>query len=138
MIVYKGVSHPALCDIMGHMTTRHYMAMFDDGSYHFLHEAFGWTAAIAKTEQIGWADVRHVIDYQAEISAGDLLEITAQLVKVGNKSITVIYSMHNRSRTEIAATLESSSVYFDLLAREAIPITESMRTAASDYLVGDS
>ena len=136
MIVYKGVSHPALCDIMGHMTTRHYMAMFDDGSYHFLHEAFGWTGAIAKTEQIGWADVRHVIDYQAEVAAGDLLDITAQLVKVGNKSITVIYSMHNRSRAELAATLESTSVYFDLLARVSIPITESMKTAASAHLGG--
>ena len=38
MIVYKGVSHPAMCDIMGHMTTRHYIAMFDDGSYHFLYD----------------------------------------------------------------------------------------------------
>ena len=136
MIVYKGVSHPALCDIMGHMTTRHYMAMFDDGSYHFLHAAFGWTGETAKSTDTGWADVRHVIDYQAEVAAGDLLDITAQLVKVGNKSITVIYSMHNRSRAELAATLESTSVYFDLLARVAIPITESMKTAASAHLIG--
>ena len=135
MIVYKGVSHPAMCDIMGHMTTRHYIAMFDDGSYHFLYEAFGWTGETAKSKNTGWADVRHVVEYQAEVAAGDLLEITAQLVKVGNKSITVVYSMHNRSRAELAATLESTSVYFDLLARVAIPIAESMKTAASGHLV---
>jgi acyl-CoA thioester hydrolase len=113
MIVYKGVSHPALCDIMGHMTTRHYIAMFDDSSYHFLYEAFGWTGETAKTARMGWADVRHVVEYQAEVAAGDLLEITANLVKVGNKSITVIYEMHNLSNAELAATLESTSVYFD-------------------------
>jgi acyl-CoA thioester hydrolase len=135
MIVYEGVSHPALCDIMGHMTTRHYIAMFDDGSYHFLYDAFGWTGETAKTARTGWADVRHVVEYQAEVAAGDLLEITANLVKVGNKSITVIYEMHNLSNAELAATLESTSVYFDLIARVAIPITESMKTAASGHLV---
>ena len=87
--------------------------MFDDGSYHFLYDAFGWTGETAKTARTGWADVRHVVEYQAEVAAGDLLEITANLVKVGNKSITVIYEMHNLSNAELAATLESTSVYFD-------------------------
>ena len=36
MECYRGVVHPWLCDAMGHMTTRHDMAMFDDGSYHLL------------------------------------------------------------------------------------------------------
>ena len=97
MIVYKGVSHPAMCDIMGHMTTRHYIAMFDDGSYHFLYEAFGWTGETAKSKNTGWADVRHVVEYQAEVASGDLLEITAQLVKVGNRSPSFI-----RCITEVA------------------------------------
>ena len=97
MIVYKGVSHPAMCDIMGHMTRRHYIAMFDDGSYHFLYEAFGWTGETAKSKNTGWADVRHVVGYQAEVASGDLLEITAQLVKVGNRSPSFI-----RCITEVA------------------------------------
>lgn len=138
MIVYKGVSHPALCDIMGHMTTRHYIAMFDDGSYLFIYKVLSWTGEIAKTENKGWADVRHIIDYQAEVAAGDLAEITAKLVKVGNKSITVAYKMDNLSKGQLAATLQSTGVYFDLLARVAIPITESIRHAANLHLVHDS
>ena len=134
MNVYKGVSHPALCDLMGHMTTRHYIAMFDDASYHFLHAVFGWSGEQAKTDQIGWADVRHLIEYQAEVAEGDLLDITAALVKVGNKSITVSYHMQNISRNELAATLESTSVYFDLQARVAIPITAAMRQTAQVHL----
>ena len=82
MVVYKGVCHPTLCDVMGHMTTRHYIAMFDDGSYHFLHALFGWSGEQASIDKKGWADVRHIIDYQAEVAVGDLLEIDAQLVKV--------------------------------------------------------
>ena len=134
MVVYKGVCHPALCDVMGHMTTRHYIAMFDDGSYHFLHALFGWSGEQASIEKKGWADVRHIIDYQAEVAAGDLLEIDAQLVKVGNKSMAVEYQMRNISRNQLAASLNSTSVYFDLQARSAIPITAEMREAAKAFL----
>ena len=134
MVVYKGVCHPALCDVMGHMTTRHYIAMFDDGSYHFLHALFGWSGEQASIDKKGWADVRHIIDYQAEVAAGDLLEIEAQLIKVGNKSMTVEYQMRNISRNQLAASLHSTSVYFDLQARSAIPITTEMREAAKAFL----
>lgn len=120
---------------MGHMTTRHYVAMFDDGSYHFLHTVFGWSAEHLTKEKTGWADVRHVIEYQAEVAEGDLLEITAQLLKIGNKSITVLYEMQNVSKKALAATLESTSVYFDLEARTAIPITSTMNATAQKYLI---
>ena len=134
MVVYKGVCHPTLCDVMGHMTTRHYIAMFDDGSYHFLHALFGWSGEQASIDKKGWADVRHIIDYKAEVAAGDLLEIDAQLVKVGNKSMAVEYRMRNISRNQLAASLHSTSVYFDLEARSAIPITTEMKKAATAFI----
>ena len=43
ILVQKSVAHPWMCDVLGHMTTRHYVAMFDDSSYHFLYTVFGWT-----------------------------------------------------------------------------------------------
>jgi len=133
-VVYKGVAHPELCDVMGHMTTRHYVAMFDDASYHFLYSVFGWSGAQAKTDNRGWADVRHVIEYHAEVAAGDLLEVRASFVKVGNKSITVNYGMFNIAKDELAATLESTSVYFDTLNRKAIPLTDQMKNSAKPHL----
>lgn len=33
---FKGIAHPWLCDIMGHLNTRNYMAMFDNASMYFL------------------------------------------------------------------------------------------------------
>tara|TARA_R110002110_G_scaffold205066_7_gene417134 strand:- start:273679 stop:274083 length:405 start_codon:yes stop_codon:yes gene_type:complete len=134
MVVHQGVAHPDMCDVMGHMTTRHYVAMFDDASYHFLFKAFGWTGDQAISERIGWADVQHLIEYAEEVAAGDLLEISAKLEKIGRKSITVTYSMFNLSRSMLAATLQSTSVYFDLDARKAILITDAMRERASPLL----
>jgi len=136
--VYKGVAHPWFADVMGHMTTRHYVAMFDDASYHFLFQVFAWSGDSVADSGLGWADVRHVIEYQAEVATGDLLEIRAGLQKVGGKSITTVYEMWNLSRDELAATLESSSVYFDTNARKAVAITDEMRTQAAPYLISTS
>lgn len=76
----------------------------------------------------------HVIDYQAEAGVGDLMEIHAELVKIGTKSMTVAYEMRNISRNQVAATLKSTSVYFDLKARAAIPITQAMKDSAANFL----
>ena len=129
--VYKGVAHPWLCDVMGHMTTRHYVAMFDDASYHFLREVFGWNWG---ESSLGWADVKHLIEYQEEVGAGDLLEVSGGLVALGTKSITTRYQMRNITRDQVAATLESTSVLFDTEAGRAVALDDAMRQAAQEHM----
>ena len=41
-LLRKGIVHPWLCDVMGHMNVRHYMGMFEDASYQLLAEVIGW------------------------------------------------------------------------------------------------
>jgi len=132
--VHKGVAHPWQCDILGHLTTRFYVAMFDDSSYHFLHEVFGWNGNRNPEGTRGWVDVRHVIEYQAEVSAGDLLEVSAGLKKIGGKSITVAYEMKNLGSGDIAATLECVCVLFDLENRSAAVIPDDLRAKATEFL----
>ena len=132
---HKGVAHHWLCDVMGHMTTRYYVGMFDDASYHLLHGIFGWSAESVAESGMGWADVRHVIEYQEEVGAGDILEVRGGIAKLGTKSATFHYEMFNLSRQKMAATLESTSVYFDTRARKAAPITDQMRSQAQDHLI---
>lgn len=132
--VLKGVAHPWQCDVMGHLTTRFYVGLFDDASYHFLHEVFGWNGARDNETQRGWVDVRHVIEYQAEVKAGDMLEVHAGLKKIGGKSVTVFYEMRNRASGNIAATLESVMVLFDLQARTGLKIPADMRGKAKSHL----
>ena len=80
-------------------------------------------------------DVRHVIEYQAEVVAGDLLEIHAGVTKIGTKSITVFYRMTNLGSNETAATLEAVCVLFDLEKRQAIALSDELRDKASKHLV---
>ena len=134
LIVNKGIAQPWECDVMGHLTTRFYMALFDEASYHLLYELFGWTASAAGGNRYGWADVRHVIEYKAEVVAGDVLEIRASLTKIGTRSFTARYEMINVAKDEVAATLESVCVYFDLEERTAAALTDEMKKRAEPYL----
>ncbi|MEH6584549.1 MAG: acyl-CoA thioesterase [Halioglobus sp.] len=135
LVAYKGVAHPWLCDVMGHMTTRHYMAMFDDASYHLLLQVFDWSASSVAEDGLGWADVRHVIEYQAEVASGDILEVRGGLSKIGSKSITVFYEMSNLSKGELAATLESTSVRFDTRARKAVVLSDEFKSRGQQHLI---
>ena len=135
--VHKNIAHPWQCDVMGHMTTRFYMAMFDDSSYHFLHHLFGWNSAQDPTGKFGWVDVNHSINYLAEVDAGDLLEVRAELTKVGGKSMTMSYEMINLGSGDVAATLESVIVLFDLEERCAVMIPDDIRKKAQLHVGTD-
>ena len=142
LTVYQGVVHPWLCDAMGHLTTRNYLAMFDDSGYHMFFKVFRAAPVEggenqSRQEGTGWADVRQVIEYKDELRAGEILEIRAELRKIGNKSITIFYEMYNVATGSLSATLESTSVYFDLVERKAIPLTDEMRERASKHLVAE-
>ncbi|WND02949.1 acyl-CoA thioesterase [Temperatibacter marinus] len=131
--VFNAVVHPWLCDVMGHLTTRHYVAFFDDASYFWLNKLFSWNGEQAEKEGVGFVDVKHTIEYQDEAAAGTLLEIRASLIKVGGKSLTTRYEMINQSTEAVVATLESVCVFFDTKNRKAIALTDEMRNQAQGY-----
>ena len=132
--VHTAVAHPWLCDIMGHMTTRHYTAIFDDASYLYFYRVFGWSGSDARDDNVGWADVRHEVDYVDEVPAGDLLEVRASLQRLGGKSVTIAYEMYNLSKSSVAATLTSTCVLFDMDARKAVTISDLMKASAEPFL----
>ena len=54
VVTYVGVAHPWMCDAMGHMNVRHYMAMFDVASFQLP----GKLTEVEKDKSLGWPDVR--------------------------------------------------------------------------------
>lgn len=125
-ITYRGVIYPWQCDAMGHFTTRHYMAMFDEAAWHFLYE-FGFNPAIMTEKKIGWADVRHQIEYLKELHQGDLVIIEGIPVSIGTKSIEYQLDMKSVNHDEICASLLAKTVQFDLTTRRAIPVLPQVR-----------
>ncbi|MCI5078575.1 thioesterase family protein [Oricola sp.] len=129
---YRGVVHPWLCDSMGHMTTRHYTAMFDDASYHLL-AALGFTPDHLAAG-IGFADVKMTTTFVAELNAGALTVVFGRVVRVGNKSLTTHYRMCDRHTGETAAELEVVTTQFDLKSRRAVPLLPEIRAASEAML----
>jgi len=124
-----GVVHPWLCDAMGHLTTRHYLAFLDDATWHLLAE-LGYEAASARAEQWGWADVRNELDYTAEVAPGTLIRIFSQVTALGRTSITLNSIIQDRETGAIAARMTAKLVCFDLAARRARPLPADVRANA--------
>ena len=132
--VFKAVAHPWQCDVLEHLTTRYYIAIFDDASYHYLYRLFGWNGNKDAEGRLAWVDARHTISYLAEVSAGDLLEVSAAIAKIGDKSITVNYEMKRLADGEVVAKLECINVLFDLTQRAAARIPDTLRHRAEKHL----
>lgn len=125
------VVHPWLCDAMGHLTTRHYLAMFDDASYH-LFAAIGYDATAGHAERWGWADVRHEIEYKAELAAGSLVRIEGRITAIGTSSISSEMRMIARDDGRICATLVGKTVCFDLAARRSRPVPADIAARSAE------
>jgi len=126
-IMYRGVAYPWLCDAMGHLATKHYMSMFDDAAYHFLHEIGSHFEEDRKSHR-GWADVRHLINYKAETHEGVLIVIESAPTRLGKSSVDYLQTMKNIATGEILAEQEARTVRFDLKARKSMTIEEEIRS----------
>jgi acyl-CoA thioester hydrolase len=122
------VIHPWLCDAMGHLTTRNYLAIFDDAAYQ-LFAMLGHDAKAATAASLGWADVRHEIEYLGELQTGAVVRVTGRVVAVGLKSVTCDYQLLDRSGDRLCATLKAKTACFDLQARRARPLPSAFLLA---------
>lgn len=125
------VVHPWLCDAMGHLSTRHILGMFDDAAYQ-LFVTLGHDPAEAARAGVGWADVRHEIDYRSEVQAGAVLRIDGRLTALGRSSVTADYHLIDRADERLCATLAARTVSFDLAARRSRPLPEDFRARAAE------
>ncbi len=118
---------------MGHLTTRHYVAMFDDSIHHLFAELGANLDQMQKRGE-GFAAVKSTLEYKQELRSGDLIVIEGTMLKLGDKSFVHRYEMSNRTTGELAATMENITIAFDLQARKAVPLFESFRKSAQRYL----
>lgn len=126
-ICYRSVAHTWMCDHLGHMNTRHYTAAFDDAMQHFF-SMIGYRRDAA----FGWADVKHEIEYKAEIRPGDLIHVECALLRVGKKAVTYEQRLILTDTGTVAAVNTATSVLFDLAARAAVPLPDVIRQRMSD------
>ena len=131
---FRAVVYPWHCDHQGHMTTMHYVGMFDAAFWHLL-SACGFSRSYLETNNAGFFDVRDTIEYQAEQPVGALVMIESGVTRLGTTSVTGFHRMRNSETGEVAATSEKISVYFDLQARQKLALPDDLREAMAANLV---
>lgn len=128
----RAVAHPWLCDQMGHLNTRHYAAIFDDASFHFLGRIAPRAEQAAANR--GWADVKLTIEFAHEVALGTVLVVRTALIRLGTKSLTYRHELRDGETDALHATCESVTVLFDLERRAAAPFEGELRARADALL----
>ncbi|MFI0848775.1 acyl-CoA thioesterase [Mesorhizobium sp. IMUNJ 23232] len=127
VVTYAGVVHPWMCDAMGHLNVRHYVAMFDDASFQLLGRVTGKEDPEAG---LGWADVRMEIDYKHETPVGTLVTIRSRVEKVGASSLTYAHEMSGTLDGAVHALMRTVTVRFDLRLRGKVELDAATRERA--------
>jgi len=133
IVTFRGVVYPAQCDAMGHLNVKEYMGFFDQAEWHCILE-LGFDPKNIAEQAIGWADVKHTIDYRHECKAGDLVKIVSSVTRVGSKSLSTRHVLYSAGNGTLCAELNAVTVQYDLKARQAIPILEPVRRNAQQRL----
>lgn len=131
VVTYVGTVHGVDCDLMGHLNTARYAAMFDSATWSMLKLlGYVWRPAA----ELGWADVKNVIHYEREVLVDMSLRITTRVTRLGEKSITLLHELEIGDPWSRAASFEAVLVQLDTQQRRSIRIPDAYRTEIEKYL----
>jgi acyl-CoA thioester hydrolase len=122
----RQIIYPGDCDVMGHLNTRHYTALFDHANWQLLRH-LGVDDPFDRGATMGWADVETTTKYRREVRVGVLVRVRSRLVRVGTKSIATKHVMVVDSDQDERAINEAISVRLDLMSRRAVEVPEILR-----------
>lgn len=122
---YRGVVYPIHMDHMGHMNVQHYVARFDEATWH-LCSRLGLTSDYFRESGNGMAAVRQTIEYVREAHAGNLLVIQSSVEKVDQKALHLHHEMNNAETGEVLANASMIGVHFNRESRRACALPNSV------------
>ena len=130
---YRGVVHGCDCDLMGHLNTVRYAAIFDSATWTMLrHLGYRWT----REAQAGWADIRNVFEYKQEIPVDAVIFVESNISRLGKTSLTLHHELQYEDALHPggAARGEVVLVRFDLRERRPDPHPDDFRLAVLPFI----
>jgi acyl-CoA thioester hydrolase len=110
-----------------------YVGKFDEANWNLLAR-IGLTPSYLRESGRGMAAVQQNVTYIRELMAGDIVEITSELLEVRDRSIRFRHEMRNAETGEIAAICEFTGVHLDRVKRKSAAFSEAIRAAAQRQL----
>ena len=115
-VTYETTITDDYLDEYGHMNVRWYAELWGNGAGGFM-TAMGMNFRAAVKDDRGYWVLRQVIDYNAEVLAGDTIAIRGRMIEYSDKCMHNMYWMVNETQGKIASTSEVVVGYADLAAR---------------------
>jgi len=115
-------------DAFGHVNNAVFLTYVENARVDYLAEVVG---AVAR-EEIRNIMASVTIEFRAELSYRDRLEVGARVERIGRKSFEMAYRIV-RPDGEVAADVKSVQVMFDFDAGRAIEVPEDWRRAIEEH-----
>lgn len=117
---------PEWIDYNGHMNVAYYVLAFDHGVDAML-EMFEIGFDYMQREGASQFVLENHVTYLQELTDGDPLRITLQLLDYDTKRVHYFMSMYHEQKGYLAATSEQIAMHVDLEARRPTPFPESLQ-----------
>jgi acyl-CoA thioester hydrolase len=119
---------PEYEDINGHMSIAHHMGIHDDAGIPFFG-TLGLDETYFSERRLGIMDLEHHLVYLAEVHVGDDVGVYSRVLERSEKTIHGIWFLLNRTRDQLADTLEWVSLHVDLEVRRSAPFPAELAAA---------
>ncbi len=120
-------------DSFGHMNMAYYMLAFDGATFAFWNHVTRDRPA-AERAVMAYAVVEAHINYLAEVSEGQTLRVTTQLIDADAKRFRLFHTMHQVEDGYLAATNEVLGLGFNLDSRAVAPFAPATMAEIENVL----
>lgn len=115
-------------DAFGHVNNAVFLTYVENARVAYLRDVVG----VRTREEISNIMASVTIDFRAQVSFGDELEIGVRTERIGTKSFRLVYRMV-RQDGEVAAEATSAQVMFDFDANRGIEVPPEWRSAIESH-----
>ncbi len=127
--LYSGTVLPQWVDYNGHMSESFYLYAFGDAT----DALFRYVGVNEEYRAAGnsFYTVESHINYVAEVSGGEPLQFTTQVLGLDDKRLHLFHEMHHGRTGKLLCTTEQMLLHVDSKAQAAAPITPEVHAALS-------
>ena len=115
-------------DRFGHVNNARYLELLEDARWEHLEER-GLNAAFLKKHGIFPVVVRLSIAYRRPASAGDVLDITADVIRLGRRKIVIGQKALLVPSREVVVEAEVTAVLLDETTGRPVPLSDEILRA---------
>lgn len=125
-VIFTTPIKPEWLDYNNHMNVAYYVLIFDLAG-EALVEQLGMGEEYTSETGISWMVLENHITYAAEVSLGDEVEVTVQLIDHDHKRLHLYFEMHQTKATRyLASTLEQMVMCVDLNSRRSAAFAQAI------------